>query len=327
MSLSPCSAAPAVKKPLIKPTLTITITANSWRARRIPQRRRLFLELTGFPFGATRNGMDLHLKRKAVVAAVLFVLCVVIGPFGTYGELGLVHRIMYWAVAILGVGFFMSLSMYLALTHPELDRFGWYPRLAAAAIVAGLPGSVVIVVLEGIFRDIVPTVTFGGTIWIFVTLVGLAVGLVEYRPSDKRRHRSLEIPASSPAESQVPGAAFLGRLKPWTGRSLVSLSINDHYLDVVTREGRETLLMRMADAEAELADYAGMRIHRSHWVALDAVERLERLGNRWTAHLAGGAPLPVSRDLAPRLRDALNAKPKPDEKISSSRPSEKPSGA
>ena len=63
--------------------------------------------------------------------------------------------------------------------------------------------------------------------------------------------------------------------------------------------------MRMADAEADLTGYPGMRVHRSHWVAFDAVERLERDGNRWTAHMAGGGSIPVSRDLAPTLRDAL----------------------
>ncbi|MCU4654804.1 LytTR family transcriptional regulator DNA-binding domain-containing protein [Roseibacterium sp. SDUM158016] len=259
--------------------------------------------------------MNLHLTRKTVVIFVLVVLGVVIGPFGTYTELEFGERIVYWTVAILGVGFFMSLAMYLALTHPDLDRYGWHPRLAAAAVLAGLPGSVVIVVLEGLFRNIEPTITFGGTIWTFVTAVGFVVGVIEYRPSDLRRQSPITMaPATvQTGERPLPGETFLRRLQPRVGRSLVSLSIRDHYLDVVTREGRETLLMRMSDAEAELIDYPGMRVHRSHWVALDAVERLERTGNRWTVHLVGGVALPVSRDLGPKLRQALESRSGPFE--------------
>ena len=39
----------------------------------------------------------------------------------------------------------------------------------------------------------------------------------------------------------------------------------------------------------------GMRIHRSHWVAFDAVEALEREGAKLLVKMRGGAVLPVSR--------------------------------
>ena len=265
--------------------------------------------------------MNSAFRRKSIVTLSLILLGVVIGPFGTYVDLTLGQRVIYWACAIAGVGLFMNISMWLSLTHPELDRFPYYPRLVAASVVAALPGAVVIVMLEALFREIVPTVHFAVTIWFFVALIGIAVGIVDFHKPLVERQLAPNVmperPATTPAEAvqpsktvdrlsvNPPGVTFFRRLRPETGRSLVSLSINDHYLDIVTRQGRETILMRIAVAKADLTGYPGMRVHRSHWVAFDAVERLERDGNRWTAHMAGGGSIPVSRDLAPTLRDAL----------------------
>lgn len=160
------------------------------------------------------------------------------------------------------------------------------------------------------------------TIWFFVALIGIAVGVVDFHGPLVERQLEANVIPERPATTTAkalppgktvdtltvnpPGTTFLRRLRPETGRSLVSFSINDHYLDIVTRQGRETILMRMADAD--LTGYPGMRVHRSHWAAFDAVERLERDGNRWTAHMARGRSIPVSRDLAPTLRDALAEK-------------------
>ena len=46
--------------------------------------------------------------------------------------------------------------------------------------------------------------------------------------------------------------------------------------------------------EAAFGD-AGIRVHRSHWVLLDAVTRLRQSGNGWLVELVDGHKLPVSR--------------------------------
>jgi len=63
--------------------------------------------------------------------------------------------------------------------------------------------------------------------------------------------------------------------------------------------------MRMSDAERELEGYSGMRVHRSHWVALLAVKGRTRQGNKWTAPLVNDIEVPVSRSQAQKLRVAL----------------------
>jgi|GEM_PF-5333563 len=158
--------------------------------------------------------MNSAFRRKSIVTLSLILLGVVIGPFGTYVDLTLGQRVIYWACAIAGVGLFMNISMLLSLTHPELNRFPYYPRLVAASVVAALPGAVVIVMLEALFREIVPTVHFAVTIWFFVALIGIAVGIVDFHKPLVERQLAPNVmperPATTPAEAVNPAKQSTG---------------------------------------------------------------------------------------------------------------------
>lgn len=114
------------------------------------------------------------------------------------------------------------------------------------------------------------------------------------------------------AQGETPNAAgradafegLLDRLPLAIGRQLVSISSDLHYLQVVTRRGRATVLGSLAEAEAELGA-RGLRIHRSHWVALDAVRRLRRNAQGWRCELHDGRALPVSRRRAAEIKQRL----------------------
>ena len=248
--------------------------------------------------------------RNSLVVLIMVALVIVVGPFGTYEALSFGQRAIYWTVAFWGVGFFMETCIVLTLMHPALQQFRHYTRLFGAVLFAAVPGAVVILVLESLYREVIPTADFGLTIWFFVAVVGCIMGLIEYRKGGylpvavqvhPTPHSALK-GAVGDARVETAGDVFMGRLRPDIGRDLVSLSIRDHYLEVVTRAGSQTLLMRMADAEAELDGYPGLRVHRSHWIGLEAVVNLSRAGNKWTVELCDGRTLPVSRDLAPSLR-------------------------
>ena len=64
---------------------------------------------------------------------------------------------------------------------------------------------------------------------------------------------------------------------------------------MTTTKGRDLILMRLSDAEAELAFYPGMRVHRSWWVARGGVDGIETTGDRMTIRLVSGTEVPVSR--------------------------------
>lgn len=263
-------------------------------------------------------------RKKALTVAVLVAGATIAGPFGTYEELSAGGRLLYWGVAILGCGAIMEALLIAALTHP-IPKLAPWSRLVAAVLVGSFPAAVLILTLEYTLRGYAPTPDFALRVWLLVLGAALLVSLVEYRAALRpmrgtdRRGADAGPPASdteppAPAAFQPapPGALFFRALDPALGRSLVSLTKQDHYLQVVTREGEALILKRMADAVAELDGYPGMQIHRSHWVALDAVEAVEREAGRWLARLCDGRRLPVSRSNIRGLR-SLVAETVPEE--------------
>ena len=105
----------------------------------------------------------------------------------------------------------------------------------------------------------------------------------------------------STSVSTVP---FLDRLPgAWADR-LVALEMEDHYVRAHGPGTSALILLRMRDAEAELAGIDGMRIHRSWWVARSAVEKVLRDGRGYKLRLTNGLDAPVARDRIVALKAA-----------------------
>ncbi|EBV3599940.1 LytTR family transcriptional regulator, partial [Salmonella enterica subsp. enterica serovar Virchow] len=85
---------------------------------------------------------------------------------------------------------------------------------------------------------------------------------------------------------------------------LTHLSMQDHYVDVRTDNGGAMVLMRLSDAIAETRGVEGLQIHRSHWVALGAVQKAIRRGGRPYVIMKDGTELPVSRSYLDTVRSA-----------------------
>jgi DNA-binding LytR/AlgR family response regulator len=62
--------------------------------------------------------------------------------------------------------------------------------------------------------------------------------------------------------------------------------------------------MRLADAIRETGMVPGLQIHRSHWVAKDAVAKVHRSEGKLMLELRNGMRLPVSRSYLAAARDA-----------------------
>ena len=98
-------------------------------------------------------------------------------------------------------------------------------------------------------------------------------------------------------------ARFLDRLPPEVGRDVVYLKVSGHYITVVTTAGSGSLLMRFADAVAEL-EGEGMQVHRSFWVAYPHITAVEQREGRTLVCLTGGEVVPVSRTFVAAVRAA-----------------------
>jgi len=112
---------------------------------------------------------------------------------------------------------------------------------------------------------------------------------------------------SAPEAGRSAGLAarFLDRLPSEAGRDVIYLKVNGHYITVVTTIGSGILLMRFADAVAEL-EGAGMQVHRSFWVAFRHITSIEQREGRIVVCLTGGQVVPVSRTFVAAVRAAAS---------------------
>ncbi len=100
--------------------------------------------------------------------------------------------------------------------------------------------------------------------------------------------------------AEPPGARLRERLPPHLRASpVLAVASEDHYVRVYCAGGTALILLRLADAMADLADMPGAQTHRSWWVARDAVARVQRGAGKAELTLTDGTRAPVSRSFLP----------------------------
>lgn len=240
---------------------------------------------------------DVRWELKALVFFVGTLTFVVVGPFGTYEDLTFSERIVFWFAVMTAVGFFMHICMTLTLRSAALAN---WPRLACVALgamVAAIPGAAIVEFINEVFRPSGVRFSTLVRIWMQVTLVGTVIGAVEYIDW---RGQTKEIVEDAPQMTR-----FHKRLPPAIGHDIISFTVQDHYVEVSTTQGREMILLRFSDALDEIGPDLGLRLHRSHWAAKRHIEGLEKSGNRHMAKLSDGRSLPVSGTYSADLRTLL----------------------
>jgi hypothetical protein len=121
----------------------------------------------------------------------------------------------------------------------------------------------------------------------------------------ERRLTRPRVAPPPPAESPPSASArLLDRLNPRLGGEVIALQGEDHYVRVHTAVGSELLLMRLGDAIQELDGLEGERVHRSWWVARQAVDEASMDGRRACLTLSNGLKVMASREATAQLRRA-----------------------
>ena len=233
-----------------------------------------------------------------------------IGPFGTFQDLTVPRRLAYWVVAFLLIGSIHSLTMRsLARAEPSA---AWPVPVQAivGALIMAVPSSFVVIALEAIFRH-TPALTPSNLARIYVSVaVVMLVIAIPWALIRRYRAREAKIitvePSAPPAAIEAPAreSRFLERLPPKLGTELLCIATEDHYLRVTTKLGNDLILFRLSDAIVELDPRLGQQVHRSYWVAREAVSSVERGGQRTMLVLVNGSKVPVSRTFLPALREA-----------------------
>jgi hypothetical protein len=221
------------------------------------------------------------------------------GPFGTDGLLRLMPRLAYWlwlVISCYALGAFVAQGLS--------GRFGTLPtwlRVALQGVLTGCGVSALVLVTNHIVFDWLPAGAelpgFLGTIFAICLIVTAILDLAG-------RHSAAPATAEPTVAPNPAPPPLLDRLPLEKRAPLVALSVEDHYVRIITTKGQEMVLMRLSDAIRETGDSLGAQVHRSHWAGFDHVARVERLGDRALLHMTTGDQIPVSRANLPKLKEA-----------------------
>lgn len=239
----------------------------------------------------------------AVILAAMILGLGFSGPFGTFDSLRFLPRILYWAAVILLTftsGWVVARWVMLALMRRGAARVGQWlaASLAVSAVVAAEVGVLNALMFEQRPFDLP---ALGD---LMLSTVPIAVLVTAALTWGYRRPAPSAAPAPAPGPALPAPPRLLARLPLDKRGALIALSVQDHYVEVVTTKGRELLLMRLSDAIAEADPCAGLQVHRSHWVALDKVRAARRDGARGVLTMADGREIPVSRSYLPDAKAA-----------------------
>jgi hypothetical protein len=236
--------------------------------------------------------------RTLLVATAVGLFLSLIGPLGDLRRF-LVTAAMFmtysWGGSLLGLA-----SSELVARSPLGNR-SIVIRGVAAGLLMAAPMMLVVWTANGLLlkqplfgQDLAPVAWRTGLICIAASILAAAL-TARLKPA---------APASTPPTiAPATGPAFANRLPlRLRGAELWAVEAEDHYLRLHTSKGQDLILLRMADALAELQAMDGAQVHRSWWVAREGVADARRVDRRAVIVLKDGREVPVSRSFTGRVR-------------------------
>lgn len=246
--------------------------------------------------------IELQSKVSLVLWGSISLVILVAGPFGTYQTMSFIERFLV-GLPSLSVLMMLGVGVRAAVFRPLVKRDYRTATIATAiaAILVLVPGGLAILRIVG--QD--SFFNLPSILELSLLIGSLSLGhssLRQEQPAaDAKPASFLEVPAQVAEPLNDMSARLLHRLEPDQRGSLMAISVRDHYVDVQTCRGKASLLLRFGDAMAEVDPDAGTQVHRSHWVAWDAVETVEREGVKMFLKLKHGARIPVSKNHRDKL--------------------------
>lgn len=289
----------ARKRCCVKPPIIFV----AWRFCRLTLRQR----------ASMKRGMARQIIMELLIMVAVGILMGLLGPFGSFALSG-PERILYWVIWI--VAGYALLRPTGVVAHWLCDRTG-LPRLAGtglAILIAAFPLAALVsmMVQKMGFFTVLRWPGFWsiyGYIWIIALVVSALTNAVfRYGPLEQAQDILVDGPvvaepereSDGPATESQPNALSL----PLGFGTITALKGEDHYVRVYGEHKSHLALMRLRDAMAMMAAGSGVQVHRSWWVAKDAVVTATREGRGAILTLRDGTNIPVSRDNMTILRDA-----------------------
>ncbi len=242
--------------------------------------------------------------RTAWIVAIGTFLAI-LGPYGT-GRVGWPQVWVYWA-GLIALGAIVGWITGKLVQHlfPALPQWGLYTIIALSI---SLPVTAAVFAINVMMAGTVHWSALPIT-WFFVLVICAFVTGIAWLADYLRQLRmaaGAESANAGPAGSSArPSQALTGKLPHRLRQArLISMNAEDHYLRVRTDSGEALILMRLSDGMAACEALDGAQVHRSWWVAREAVRGVTKGDGRATLILEDGSEVPVSRSFYPALREA-----------------------
>lgn len=274
--------------------------------------------------------------RILIMATCMGMMLALIGPFGTYGDLGISERLIYW-ISIAVINTVQVILILIAVqqwaVHTRLRA--WPPiRLAVlcttiACCISAVPSTAEVHILEAIFRTTPPLkLVFHIEIYLRILLISIVIAapiliaVIASSPKTLAQNpRSAQNPAHDAAQESQPhpdsstmahdnapqAPAFMARLPRKYRGTVYALRSEDHYLRVYTSGGEALILMRLRDGISELERTTeGVQIHRTTWVSKAGFDGFTRSDGKVIVRIKSSndqhIEQPVSRGCLPQLK-------------------------
>ena len=229
---------------------------------------------------------DLAPVRRAVFWALHVALLLPLLMVGQELLSGALARFRLPPLALVGLTA-LVVSVVFAPLSMALDVV-----FSTAPDLAGEPGWTRLA-LDGVSSLVVPVFC----VWFLVN--GTRLALVSQPIMDEP-----EASADPPPLTEVE-RAFWAQVPRSLGHDLIALSAEQHYLHVYTARGHSLILFPIGKATGAVARLEGLRVHRSHWVALGHVASIERESQNLLCRMSNGLRVPVSRANRAVVQEAL----------------------
>ncbi|MGD9913194.1 MAG: LytTR family DNA-binding domain-containing protein [Rhizobiaceae bacterium] len=271
------------------------------------------------PLQFTKRELQIALSRPRLWAGLVgaSLLLGLVGPFGTFDSLPLLPRVAYWtAIAILTYATGLATVYFAVAALFRPNSTNPFAYLVAGAL-AGIPVAIIVCGLNNqLFGD---PATWGEALELSLYCIAIAAvvsllvavftipqegAAAQAEAANFASAAALAAPVAGSPPPDMQRPAILDRLPVEKRGRLAYMSMQDHYVDVHTDRGGTLVLMRLADAITETQGVSGLQVHRSHWVALDAVAAAVRREGRLFLRMVDGTELPVSRPYMAAVRAA-----------------------
>ncbi|WP_368187152.1 LytTR family DNA-binding domain-containing protein [Aestuariibius sp. HNIBRBA575] len=252
------------------------------------------------PMETARQQVLTWVKNPTIWIALMSagVIFGIAGPFETHDKLSLLGRLIYWPVMVTLTFFTGAIgSIFAAEPIRAKKKFPYWVSVAAGSVAAAL------LVLPEV--ALVNWLVFGLDLADMKTMVMLWLEVLAVAICVTFTFAMIKLRIAKLTTDPVSATSrLLDRLPADKRGDLISLSATDHYVDVVTNKGGELLLIRLTDAIQEVPPTKGLRVHRSHWVALNQVTDAQQTNGKTVLRLSDGRDIPVSRTYLPAVKEA-----------------------